>query len=293
MTFWMIASGLMVLALLFLLLPLRRSGAPGAELARGDGNVAICRAQWAELDAELKAGRLSAEEHEKSRAELERRLVEDGSEAVALPPVRRLWPAFGVVAALPALTIGLYLYLGAPGVLDSQSLLQARSSHDVDAMMVALEKKLAKNPNDAEGWYVLGRSYLELKRFPDAEKALGKAAKLAPKEARYLSQYAEVIALGAGGNLQGRPLNLINQALELNYQDDKALELAGLAAFQRQDWAQAAHFWRRLLKRLPADSEFHQDISAAVKDVEEKAAKSSGLGEKAKLQPPVKKGNPH
>jgi cytochrome c-type biogenesis protein CcmH len=293
MTFWMIATGLMLSALLFLLWPLRRVRAPGSGVSSLEGNVAIIRAQLAELDGERKAGSLSAEDYEKSRTELERRLVEDAGEVVALAPLSRRWPALGLVAVLPAVTVGLYLYLGAPGVLDSQSLLQARGNHDVDAMMVALEKKLAKNPNDAEGWYVLGRSYLELKRIADAEKALAKAAKLAPKEARYLSQYAEVLALGAGGNLQGRPLELINQALELNYEDDKALELAGLAAFQRQDWAQTVHFWRRLLKRLPAESEFHQDISAAIKDAEEKAAKSSGLGEKAKLQPPVKKGNPH
>jgi cytochrome c-type biogenesis protein CcmH len=210
------------------------------------------------------------------------------------PPANgQRWAVGLLVVLLPLTTLGLYQHLGAPSVLGAQNMLQARGQHDVDSMMAALEAKIKANPDDAEALFVMGRSYLALQRQAEAETMLAKAARLAPHEARMLSQYAEVLAMNHGGNLQGEARPLIEQALELDPEDEKALELAGLAAFQREEWAQAVHFWRRLLKRLPADSEFHQDMSKAIQDAEEKSAQASGLGERAKLQPPMKQSTPH
>jgi cytochrome c-type biogenesis protein CcmH len=159
-------------------------------------------------------------------------------------------------------------------------------------MVKALEGKLKAKPDDAEGWYALGRAYIALQRLDDAEQALAKAAKLAPKEARMLSQHAEAIALKAG-SLEGRPLEIVMQALDLDYEDEKALELAGLAAYQQQKWAESLHFWRRLMKKLPKNSEFYEEIERAVKIAEGKVVEASGLGERAKLAPPEKQQTPH
>ena len=80
-------------------------------------------------------------------------------------------------------------------------------------------------------------------------------------------------------------LNPLNPAYSLPL----SLELAGLAAYQREEWAQAAYYWRHLLKRLPPDSEFYQDIEKALKDARGRAEHSSGLGERAQLEPPAKR----
>jgi len=212
-------------------------------------------------------------------------------------PLRRTaggkrWPVFGLLGGLPALTVGLYLYLGAPEIIEAQALIKAQSQYDADAMLTALENKLKKEPEDAEGWYALGRAYIAMQRIPDAEAALSKAFQLAPREARMLSQYAEALAL-TSGSLEGRPLELVLQALELDYGEEKALELAGLAAYQRGDWAQSLHFWRRLMKRLPKESELYEDIGQAVKIAEGKAAEASGLGDRARLEAPEKVKKPH
>jgi cytochrome c-type biogenesis protein CcmH len=197
-----------------------------------------------------------------------------------------------LLGVMPALTAGLYLYLGAPTILQEQALTQAHAAYDTDAMVKALEGKLKAKPDDAEGWYALGRAYIALQRLDEAELALAKAAQLAPKEARMLSQHAEAIALKAG-RLDGRPMDLVMQALELDYEDEKALELAGLAAYQQQKWAESLHFWRRLMKKLPKNSEFYEEIARAVKIAEGKAMEASGLGERARLAPPEKAQTPH
>lgn len=204
----------------------------------------------------------------------------------------RPWSILGLLGALPAVTVGLYLYLGAPTILQEQALMQAQAAYDTDAMVKALEDKLHAQPEDAEGWYALGRAYIALQRLDDAELALAKSATLAPKDAKIIAQYAEAIALRTG-SLAGRPLQLVMQALDLDYGEEKALELAGLAAYQQEKWAESLHFWRRLLKKLPKDSEFHDAISQAVKIAESRVAEASGLGERAKLETPEKKKTPH
>ena len=224
-------------------------------------------------------------------------IVAAGEEAGSMPDprsarARRRWMTLALLGVMPALTAGLYLYLGAPTILQEQALTQAHAAYDTDAMVKALEGKLKAKPDDAEGWYALGRAYIALQRLDEAELALAKAARLAPKEARMLSQQAEAIALKAG-RLDGRPMELVAQALELDYEDEKALELAGLAAYQQKKWAESLHFWRRLMKKLPKNSEFYEEIARAVKIAEGKAMEASGLGERARLAPPEKAQTPH
>ena len=190
-------------------------------------------------------------------------LVDAGLPEDASRSVRR-WLSLGLLVTLPAATAALYLYLGAPTILQEQALTQAHAAYDTDAMIQALEAKLRDKPDDAEGWFTLGRAYIVLQRPDDAERAFARASQLAPKEARMLSQQAEAIALKSG-SLQGRPMELILQALDLDYEDEKALELAGLAAYQQQQWAQSLHFWRRLMKKLPKDSEAYEEIGRAVR----------------------------
>ena len=101
----------------------------------------------------------------------------------------------GVLGSLPAVTVGLYLYLGAPGILEEQALTQAQARHDADGMVRALEDKLRSTPDDAEGWYALGRAYIAFERYADAEEALRKASSHAPKNAKLIAQYAEAMAL--------------------------------------------------------------------------------------------------
>ena len=224
-------------------------------------------------------------------------IVAAGEEAGSMPDprsarARRRWMTLALLGVMPALTAGLYLYLGAPTILQEQALTQAHAAYDTDAMVKALEGQLKAKPDDAEGWYALGRAYIALQRLDEAELALAKAAQLAPKEARMLSQQAEAIALKAGG-LDGRPMELVAQALELDYENEKALELAGLAAYQQQKWAESLHFWRRLMKKLPKNSEFYEEIARAVKIAEGKAMEASGLGERARLALPEKSQPPH
>ncbi|MBI4741261.1 MAG: hypothetical protein HY777_06895, partial [Betaproteobacteria bacterium] len=83
--------------------------------------------------------------------------------------------------------------------------------------------------------------------------------------------------------IDGKPMALLARALEINDKEEKALELLGVAAYQNKNFAQAAFYWRQLLKAIPGDSGYARDIAAAAEEAEQSAARFSGLGDRAQL----------
>ncbi|MEO8718994.1 MAG: c-type cytochrome biogenesis protein CcmI, partial [Burkholderiales bacterium] len=117
-----------------------------------------------------------------------------------------------------------------------------------------------ENPDDVEGWIMLGRSYSVLGRFGDAVDAYAKAAARAPRDAQLLADFADALAMARGRSLQGEPEKLVQRALELEPNNLKALALAGTAAFERKDYQAAADYWQRMLPLVPPASDDAQAI---------------------------------
>jgi cytochrome c-type biogenesis protein CcmH len=97
-----------------------------------------------------------------------------------------------------------------------------------------------------------------------------------------LADYAEVLSQINGGNLQGKPTELIERALKLDANEPQALLLAGAAASERQDFAAAAEHWSRLLAQLEPGSDDAKALEAAVSKAREIAATQAGDGRSAR-----------
>jgi len=270
--FWLLAAALAAAALYAVLRPLlARRG--GAALSRREANIAIYRDELRELDADRAAGTLAAEDYERSRLELEARLLED---VAAEEPFatrsggRRAALALGI--ALPVVAVVAYLAAGNPGALAPQ--MAAPSAAQIEAMVARLAAKLEENPGDVEGWKLLGRSYSVLGRYPQAVAAYAKAAERAPRDAQLLADFADALAMARGQRLAGEPERLIARALEIEPGNLKALALAGSAAYERQDYARAAELWSRMLPLVPAGSGEARSIAENV----EEAKKLAGIG---------------
>ncbi len=88
--FWIICAALLVVAILFVALPLWRGTAKDNSVARDAANLEILRDQIAEMDADLRNGLLTPELHEEGRRELESRVLDEvGSGQVAAAAPRR------------------------------------------------------------------------------------------------------------------------------------------------------------------------------------------------------------
>jgi cytochrome c-type biogenesis protein CcmH len=124
----------------------------------------------------------------------------------------------------------------------------------IESMVGQLVARLQSQPDDADGWNMLGRTYMSIKRYPDAVAAYERAAKLRPGDADTLADYADALAVSKGGQLEGEPARLLEAALKLQPDHLKALALSGTAAFNRSDFAAAVQFWDRTVQVGPADS---------------------------------------
>ena len=286
LTFWIIAALFMLFALWFVLPPLVQKVDDDKGDDRRAANVLIYQDQFKEMEADLKNGLMSEEQYQQDKEELERRLLEDvnrpNSDSTSTAPSTRKF-AYGVGMAIPIGVIALYFVVGNPKAL-SPSLATAgmappatqqggpMSDQQIAANVDKLAKRLEQNPNDAQGWLMLARSYTSMERFADAASAYEKAAALNGKDATIWADYAEALAMSNGRRLAGKATEAINRALQIDPKNQKALALAGSAAFEAGDYQKAIDYWQKLLPLLPPGS----DIAQTITDEIAKAKKLAG-----------------
>ena len=291
-TFWLVCAGLVAIALAFILPTLLEKADDSRtpdEGGRKEANLEVYRDQIAELDSDLANGLIAGEQYQQERDELERRLLEDVSTAGSAPTAKvekQRHVPLAIAAAIPLLATALYVQLGnlsaasLPTIATSDSVDQtgmppadaSAQQQRMEANVAALAKRLEQSPNDAQGWTMLGRSYTSLERYNDAASAFAKAAALSNNDAELLADYAFSLAMANGQSLRGRPTELVNQALKIDPQNLKALELAGSAAFETKQYAKAIEYWQKLLEKSPPNSE----IAKAVGDRISEAKRLSG-----------------
>jgi len=283
-TFLLLAAVLAALALGFVLTPLLRRRPSAAEDGRADANAAIYRGQLAELEAEQAQGLISAARYAESRAEIERRLAEDlASGAAAAPVAKRQWRgsrlALALGIALPLAAGGLYFLVGTPAALDpTAGAGSAQSQHEItpaqiDAMVAKLAERLAREPNNPEGWMMLARSQAALGRYAESAKAYAKLIEFGGKNPDVLADYADVLAMAAGRDLRGEPYRLIQEALALDPNHVKALALAGTAEFHLGHYDAAIAHWERLMKTLPPDSPLAEGVKGGLATARERSGR--------------------
>jgi len=176
-----IAAVMTAIAVLWVVVPLLRRREPSDGIETSGSNLAILRTQLAELEADVGSGVLSAEQHASARAELERRVLEEGgSEGASVGGAQSGGTAAAIVLALliPLAALGMYLWVGEPDGMRPEA---AAAEHqatpkEVDEMVSRLAARLEKNPDDPRGWMMLARSYYVMKRMPEAVAAFEKAA---------------------------------------------------------------------------------------------------------------------
>ena len=217
---------------------------------------------------------LSQEQYDIGRQELERRLLEDvtpdgGAAADVAPRSSRVT---GIVAAvlIPLTAVSMYLLLGNQAGLTPDKVQTPQMSGDfadqINRMVKQLATRLQANPEDGEGWKMLGRSYLALEKFDKAREAFEEAAKRLPQDAQVMADLADAVAMTTGESLQGRPMQLIRQALAIDPANQKALWLAGTAAYEQQDYRKALEYWQRLRDLMPPGSEGAQSMDGNIEE---------------------------
>lgn len=275
-SFWIVAGILTIGALLFILPTLLRKGNSRTGIIREAANVSIYRDQLAELEADLRSDVLSKEQYEQSKRELQQRMLQDIPAGESMTSMvmtggnrSNIATMTVVVLAMPLLAVSLYLWLGNTKGLTPQPAFEqapmAEAGHEnFSSVLDNLIARLRDQPDDLEGWIMLGRTYAIMQRFNEAKIAYERVLALSPENPELLTDYADIVAMTNDGSLLGKPVELINKALSLDPENPKALALAGTAAFEQKNFKQAAVYWEKLLVQIPPESKLAQSVKGSI-----------------------------
>lgn len=287
-TFWILAIAMIIIALVFLIRPLR-SDLKQNDIDRTAQNVQIAKERLNELKLELAEGAITQSEYEQTQQELEQSLLIDVEQnssgeikTVDTQSLNRV-AQLVLILSVPILAIGLYAYLGQPDLLDGAQKQAtapggagAGAGHSssngetklgsVEDMVETLAARMKEQPDNAEGWFMLARSYMSLKRYKEAVAALEKTNELVPNNPVIMLRYADALTMLRGGQISGKPFELIKRAVEISPDDPTGLWLLGMGYEEQGAYKKAISYWNQLLPLLEDEKskdEVHKLISRA------------------------------
>ncbi|HKD22812.1 MAG TPA: c-type cytochrome biogenesis protein CcmI [Rhizomicrobium sp.] len=290
MILWIALTVLTSLAVAGLTVPLVRR----YDLAnQRESGVAILKRQLGEIDAQQASGAVAADEAEGMRTEVKRRILAEGrfdeGPSRAFNPRSLPWIAIATAGVVALAATGLYAVIGRPDLQAARpqqpgQQVASETQHpiaDVSAMIGQLEAKLRANPNDPEGWRMLGWSYGAVGRPAEAAEAYGRAAALDPKNAEYPSARGDALVNAAQGQVTPEALASFKAALAIDPSDPRARYYMALHEDQLGQHDQAMEDWIALLKSAPPNAAW----APQVRDFIERVAQTRHIDLAGKLPP--------
>jgi cytochrome c-type biogenesis protein CcmH len=322
--FLLVASLMLIGALAFVLVPLLRSRSARTDgfaknLTDNASNVAIFRAQKAEIEQDFAGALISAAERDQALQELSVRVASevkgDAASIYVVPATsnvisRGVW-IFATIAVIgiPLSAVLLYATLGSPQLVtgvaavarapanastnasatppDAANVSPEVSDKQILAMVDSLAEKMQQNPGDPKGWILLARSQNALGRFAEAAKSYERAVALLPNDAQILADYADASAMTQDGRFDGKPLTLIKQALQADPNNMKALALAGTAEMRLGNKAQSLKHWEKLKTLVAKDSDDAREVDSIIAEVKGASDGKPGLPAAQAAPPPT------
>lgn len=255
------AAGAVAIALVWPLL--RRADAGEGET---NPDLAVYRDQLAELERERARGLIGDAEAASAHAEIARRMLASGrAHAAQASPVRQA-PAWSLaaVALVPLAAILIYAGIGSPGLPSrpaSDPNSPAQQAGAIRAMVENLSARLARSPDDVEGWRRLARARFVLGEIDAARTAAENAASRAPDDLEVLLELADLHAPASPADpLSPMFVETLRRVVSLDPRHVQALFFLGMDAFRRDDRPTARRYWEALLTVLPADAPVAADI---------------------------------
>jgi cytochrome c-type biogenesis protein CcmH/NrfG len=138
----------------------------------------------------------------------------------------------------------------------------------VDNMVAGLAERLKNQPDDLQGWVMLGKSYKFIKQFDKAAEAFSKANILAGTDPEIMLQYADSLVMVNQGSFAGEAKRLIFKALELDSDNATGLWLAGKVKVEEGEYVAALKYLRILQPQLERGSQHYQELETFIANVQ-------------------------
>ena len=276
MLLWAVLTVITVIVAAACTVPLvrRYEARPSARAAA----MTILGEQLADIDTQVAGGAIDASQADALRTEVKRRmLTSPTTEAAARPlgPATLGSLAIWLAAIVAVAGTALYTTLGRPDLATTpaaaptatatpEAASTATANADVASMVAQLETRMKDNPNDAEGWRMLGWSYFQTARFKDSADAYGRAVTLTPTAPGFASAYGEALVQAAGGRMTKEALAQFRAANALDRADARARYFLGVAKAESGDRRGAVDDWLALLGESPADAPWAGELRRVI-----------------------------
>lgn len=279
MMFWIAVIGLLLLASFILIVPMIGARSATESNDRQQQNIAIAREKKSLLEVQLSEAEISQDEFDSAFHDLQTSLALDLEKTESGEIHQRgKWASWAVLAMLPLLSIGLYFQLGEYRVIEDPGLAQVPARHlseqslanmSVEEMTRVIRQRLRDNPEDARGWFQLGRILMSQQKFDQSVTAYQRAYDLVGEDPGIMFSLADALAMQQEGVMTGEPEQLVLRALEISPQEPNGLWLAGLAAEQKQEYRRAHEYWTRLLPLIENDPESIREVRGLIAVLEQ------------------------
>jgi cytochrome c-type biogenesis protein CcmH len=269
MLFWIVAAAMTAAVTALVLTPLLRSrqtggAAPGPRAAY---DMEVYRDQLAELERDLARGVIDDRQAQAVRTEIGRRMLavaEEGKREAVSPGASSSKASRAVALALcvviPVGALAVYIPTGEPN-LPGQPFASRETKPgngapaQVMQAIAKLEQHLKDEPNDLQGWLLMGQTYTRMGRFDDSVEAYRHAVGISQgKEPGILSSYAEAMIAANQGMVPEEAARTFEAVLQSDPNDARARYYLALARGQAGDMRGALDRWVELAAQSPADA---------------------------------------
>ncbi len=170
-----------------------------------------------------------------------------------------------IILAISAISWSVYRSIDEKAPLDADSSQVAQKG--VDDSIAKLEQKLADNPDDAEGWRMLGWSRFNMGAYVKAAEAYRKATQISPNTGDYWSSLGESLVQDATGPFADEAVAAFRRALAIDPQDPRARYFLGVQKDLIGDSKGAINDWIALLNDTPKGAPWEQGVRDPIEKV--------------------------
>ena len=267
MTLWFVLALMTAAAVFGVLWPLGRGNAS----AREGSETVVYKDQLAEVQRDVAAGMIGANEAKAARVEISRRLLAASDAEAGASSPSSLWfrraVALIALAGVPLVAVGLYATFGSPSLGDFPLAERSRAAvatASMDKLVSQVETHLEKNPTDGRGWEVLAPVLARIGRYDDAARAWRNAITYNGESASRRADLGEAIAASSGGVVTAAAKTEFDRAIALDPNEVKARYFMGIAAQQDGRKDDAVNIWRGMLASAPADAPWRPLVQEAL-----------------------------
>lgn len=269
MVFWILVAGLVAAVTLAITRPLMRPAPQPAGAA--DADIAVYKDQLKEIATDEARGTLAAAEAEGARAEIARRLLRATQDNPKTESAQRgsdrnrfiLPVSILTSVALPAVSLGLYLAYGAPGMPAqplSERIAEATDANKPNDLVAKVEERLREHPEDGTGWDVIAPVYYAMGRYTDAASAYQNALRLVGENPRRLQGFANARIRIENGIVPEDARKALERILVIAPNSVEPQIWLALAKEQDGRLAEAAADYKKLITEAPADAPWRKPL---------------------------------